>query len=261
MKFLSDLDLDSVAKIKNLVDGSADQDAVTVAQLKASIEGINWKDSARVATQSNINLASTGATIDGISMAVNDRVLVMNQTSQPANGIYIWNGAATAMTRALDANTSVELEMATLTVEEGTSANATFRQTTVNFTLDSGNVVFVSFGTTAPAASETIAGIAEIATQSETDAGTDDLRIVTPLKLKTWSGKPLKYNTTIGDASATSYTVTHNLGTKNIAVTVSRVASPYDIVQADIELTTTNSITVKFASAPTTNQFNVFVLG
>lgn len=34
------------------------------------------------------------------------------------------------------------------------------------------------------AASETVAGIAEIATQAETDTGTDDLRIVTPLKLK-----------------------------------------------------------------------------
>lgn len=33
------------------------------------------------------------------------------------------------------------------------------------------------------AASETVSGIAELATQTETDAGTDDLRIVTPLKL------------------------------------------------------------------------------
>lgn len=37
-------------------------------------------------------------------------------------------------------------------------------------------------------ASETVAGIAEIATQGETDAGTDDARIVTPLKLANYSG-------------------------------------------------------------------------
>jgi hypothetical protein len=36
---------------------------------------------------------------------------------------------------------------------------------------------------TPPAASESASGIAELATQAETDAGTDDLRIVTPLKL------------------------------------------------------------------------------
>lgn len=37
-------------------------------------------------------------------------------------------------------------------------------------------------------ASETVAGIAEIATQVETDAGTDDARMVTPLKLANYSG-------------------------------------------------------------------------
>lgn len=36
-----------------------------------------------------------------------------------------------------------------------------------------------------PAASETVSGVAELATQVETDAGTDDLRIVTPLKFQT----------------------------------------------------------------------------
>lgn len=45
---------------------------------------------------------------------------------------------------------------------------------------------FVTAAITAgtPAASETVSGIAELATTAETTAGTDDLRIVTPLKLK-----------------------------------------------------------------------------
>lgn len=40
---------------------------------------------------------------------------------------------------------------------------------------------------TVSAASETVSGIAELATQAETNAGTDDARIVTPLKLKTFA--------------------------------------------------------------------------
>jgi hypothetical protein len=36
-----------------------------------------------------------------------------------------------------------------------------------------------------PAATETVAGVAEVATQAETATGTDDARMVTPLKLKT----------------------------------------------------------------------------
>lgn len=39
-----------------------------------------------------------------------------------------------------------------------------------------------------PPATETVKGVAEIATQGETDAGTDDERIVTPLKLKGFAG-------------------------------------------------------------------------
>jgi len=45
-----------------------------------------------------------------------------------------------------------------------------------------------SGGGAAAAASESVSGIAELATQAETDAGSDDLRIVTPLKLATYSG-------------------------------------------------------------------------
>jgi hypothetical protein len=44
-------------------------------------------------------------------------------------------------------------------------------------------------GGSVPDASETVKGIAELATQAETDAGVDDFRIVTPKKLANWSGR------------------------------------------------------------------------
>jgi hypothetical protein len=260
-KHLSNIDFNNQARATNMLDAVDPQDAVTKAQLDSAVEGLNWKASVRVSTVSNINLSASGSTIDGISMVANDRVLVMAQTNAADNGIYIWNGAAVVMTRSLDASTAKELEQATVTVEEGTNAGSTFRQTLVNFTLGSGLVAFSAFGNAAPSASEVVAGIAEVATQAETDAGMDDLRIVTPAKLKAWSGKSLKYNTTIGDSSATQFTVTHNLGTRNLGVTLSRAASPYDIVIADVEMTTINSVTIRFAAAPTANQFNVFIDG
>lgn len=256
---LTDLDFNSTGKITNLKDGTNPQDAVTKAQLDAAVEGLAWKDSARVATQSNINLAAPSSTIDGVSMVINDRVLVMSQSTASQNGIYVWNGASVAMTRALDANTASNLEQATLTVEEGTSAGASYRQTAVNFVLDTDAVTFTGFGTAAAQATETVAGKAEIATQTETDTGTDDLRIVTPLKLATWANAPKRYTTTIGDGSNTSYTVTHNLGTRRVKVTITRVASPYDEVDVYWAATTANTITVVFNSAPSSNQFNVEV--
>jgi hypothetical protein len=259
-QILADLDFVGASRILNLPDGTAPQHPATVAQLNAAVEGLAWKDSARVASTANINLAAPGATIDGITMVSGDRFLAKDQTTPAANGLYVWNGAATPATRALDANTSAELEQAVVTVEEGTSAAATFRQTAINFVLDTGAVTWVSFGTAAAAASETVAGIAELATQAETDAGTDDLRTVTPLKLKTWVGAPKRFQQNVGDGSATQYTVTHNLNTRDVQVEVYRNSGNFDTVLCDIDRTSVNAVRLTFAVAPASNAFRAVIL-
>lgn len=259
-KTFTDFDFQSVSKVINLPSPSASGDAVPKSYVDSLVEGLAWKDSCRVATQSNLNLASPGATIDGISMASQDRVLVRSQSTASQNGIYVWNGSAVAMTRSLDASTFDELEQAVTTVEEGTSAATTYRQDQINGTIGSSTISWVTFGAAAPAASETTAGIAEIATQAETDAGTDDARIITPLKLATWSGRVKRYAVSIGDGSATSYTVTHNLASRDVHVTVYN-ASTYDEVITDVTHATTNTLTIVFATAPASNAYRVVVVG
>lgn len=257
---LVDLDFGGVAKVTSLPNPTASGDAATKAYVDSAVEGLAWKDSVRVATQANVNLSSPGSSVDGISMAANDRVLVRAQTAGEENGIYVWNGAAVAMTRSADGSTAAELEQAVVTVEEGTSAGASYRQTAVNFTLGSGTVTWSNFGTATGSASEGSAGIAEIATQSETDTGTDDARIVTPAKLANYSGRAKRYATDIGDGSATQYTVTHNLGTRDVITSIRRNSGNYDEVEAQIEVMTTNTVRVTFAQAPTTNQFRAIVI-
>lgn len=257
----SDLDFTGGARILNLPDATDPQHPATLAQVRALVEGLAWKDNARVATQANISIPSPGATIDGITMATNDRVLVRSQTTTTENGIYIWNGAAVPMTRSLDGSAFDELESAVLTIDEGTSAGVTYRQTAVNGTIGSSAVAWTTFGTAAGAASETSAGIAELATQAETDAGTDDLRIVTALKLAQYANRKLKFAANIGDGSATQYTVTHNLGTRDVTVAIYRNSGANDEVLCDVEHTTTNSLTLRFASAPSSNLYRVVVLG
>jgi len=260
-KFFTDLDLQSVSKVINVPAPTAAGDAVPKSYVDSAVEGLAWKDSARVSTQSNINLSSPGATIDGITMASQDRVLVRNQSTQSQNGIYIWNGAATALTRSLDASTFAELEQAIITVEEGTDAGTTWRQTQINGVIDTNNVIFSSFAAAAPAASETTAGIAEIATQAEVDAGTDDARIITPLKLATWSGRIRKYAASFGDGSATSYVITHNFNTRDVTVVVFPNSGTYDDVEVDVGRTSVNAVTLVFATAPSSNAYRVVVIG
>lgn len=257
---VSDLDFGGVAKATGLPAPSSSSDAATKGYVDSAVEGLAWKDSARVATQANVNLASPGATIDGVTMAANDRVLVRSQTTGSENGIYIWNGAAVPMTRSPDASTADELEQAVITVEEGTSAAASYRQTTINFVLGTGSPAFSTFGTATGAASESTAGVAELATQAETDAGSDDARIVTPLKLATYSGRAKRYGTDVGDGSATQYTVTHNLGTRDVTVSVRRNSGNYDEVMTQVEVLTTNTVRLTFATAPTSNQFRAVVV-
>jgi hypothetical protein len=69
----------------------------------------------------------------------------------------------------------------------------------------------------------------------------------------------LKYAATITGGS-TSEVITHNLGTKDVIVQLYRVASPYDIVYTDVELTSTNTITLRFNVAPAAGEYRVVIL-
>lgn len=260
-KQLADLDFGGVARLRNLPVPVASDEPARLADLNSAVEGLAWKDACRVATQANVNLASPGATVDGIALTAGDRVLVKVQTSGADNGIYVWNGAAVAMTRALDASTIEELEQAVTSVEEGTSAGTTWRQSVVNFVLGTDPVTWMQFGSSVGAASETSAGIAEIATQAETDGGTDDLRFVTPLKLNTWASKVRRAQATIGDGAATQYDVTHNFATRDVIVQVYQAAGSYEQVNCDVALPSTNTVRLNFAAAPATNAYRVVVMG
>lgn len=79
--------------------------------------------------------------------------------------------------------------------------------------------------------------------------------------IKTSLGYTTRYNATVGDGTATSFVITHNLNTRYAQVQVQSNASPYDIVFPDIEMTTVNTCTIKFAAAPAVNQFDVIVVG
>jgi len=69
-----------------------------------------------------------------------------------------------------------------------------------------------------------------------------------------------KYSETLS-TSATSYTITHNLGTRDILVQIYEVGSPYAEVEADVEHTSTTTATLRFAAAPTAGAYRVVISG
>jgi hypothetical protein len=72
------------------------------------------------------------------------------------------------------------------------------------------------------------------------------------------TAKP-SYVTTIGDGTATSYVVTHTLGTQNIDLMLRYSASPYTAVMTEWAPTSNTTATVRFATAPTAGQFTAYI--
>ena len=130
---------------------SNNTDAATKAYVDTIKQGsIDIKDSCRVTSTANIAIASAltnGSTIDGVTVATGDRVLLKNQTDASENGIYavVASGAAS---RTLDANTNTLVTSGMYTyVSEGTAGNAIgFVLTTADpITLDTTNLTFTQF--------------------------------------------------------------------------------------------------------------------
>lgn len=96
-------------------------------------------------------------------------------------------------------------------------------------------------------------GVVELATSAEALAGSATDKAVTPSGLAARS-----YTESIGDGTATSFTVTHGLGTRNVVVQMYD-ASSYETVYAEVSRTSTTALTVTFNTAPTANDITVLV--
>lgn len=74
-------------------------------------------------------------------------------------------------------------------------------------------------------------------------------------------GKAGKVAKDIGDGTATEFTVSHNLNTQDVVITVRENNAPFTQVITDIEVTDVNNIKVKFAKAPAQNEYRVIIVG
>jgi hypothetical protein len=120
-------------RITALADPQAETDAINLQSARRLVAGVtSRKEAVRVAAVTNITLASPGASIDGVTLSNGDRVLLTAQSTASQNGIYDFNGAASALTRSADADSSDEVKPGTqVFVSEGTAnGNTTWQITT-----------------------------------------------------------------------------------------------------------------------------------
>jgi hypothetical protein len=255
----SDIQLILGARIRGLQNAVNSDEAISLAQAQALVNKNAFKDDVRVRAPGNINLATPGAAVDGVTMANGDRFLAPLQTVGTEIGIYIWNGSAVAATRAPDAASFDDMESAVVMVSEGTSAGTRWRQTAVNGVIGTNALAFISDQTAVPAATESTAGILQVATQAETDAGSIDNKIITPLKLATAKQAHKFTKTVIGDGVATSYSVPHSFATTDVDAVVRENTGARRQVIVENGTPDANTVQIIFAGAPPSNSYAVFI--
>ena len=200
--------------------------------------------------------------------------MVKNQTTQLQNGLYYISTAGTTgvsavLTRTLDGDNSIAGDITPgdfVYVVAGGQASTGWVQSNQGTATSPANGI--KLGTDAVAFTQFSGagaytggnGLTQTGTTFDVGAGlgilsnANDVAIDTGVVVR-------KYAAAIGDGTATSITVTHNLNTRDVTVGVYSSASTYDEVSCDIQHTSVNTVTLLFSVAPTSGQYRVVVHG
>lgn len=271
-------------KITSLANGTNPNDAVNFSQLSALIQGIDIKQTATAATTAALpactyanGTSGVGATLtgnsngalaaqDGVTLAAGDILLVKNQSAQEQNGAYTLTtvgsgGAPFVLTRVDNMDQSTEFGGALIAVATGGTVNANslwICNAAASITVGTTAVTFTQLnsptGVTAGNSGISISGTAISAVAGAGITISSGIAIDTSVV-----ARHVAFD--VGDGSATSYALTHSLGTRDVQVQVYRNSSPYDEVEVDIERNSTSQVTVKFAAAPASAAFRAVVVG
>ena len=114
----------TLAQVRVATTPSNANDIASKSYVDSTVNGLDVKESVRVATTAAGTLASdyaNGSTVDGVSLSTGDRILLKDQADASENGVYTVN-ASGAPTRAADFDADSEVTAgAFFFVEEGTT--------------------------------------------------------------------------------------------------------------------------------------------
>lgn len=115
----------SSQKITGLASPVSSNDAANKSYVDGVAQGLDVKNSVRLASTGNIaNLSDgcdAGAAIDGVNLVAGDRVLLKDQSTASENGIYVVAGDGVAPSRSADMAAASNAAGVFVFVEEGTT--------------------------------------------------------------------------------------------------------------------------------------------
>jgi hypothetical protein len=144
-----DLSFGGLKTVTGLREPIADQDAATKIYVDTAVAGIDWKESVRVISKTNVDIATGGLlTIDDVVLADGNRVLLAGQTDASENGVYVASTTSWTRSTDMDGNPSNEVSNGNAVfVEEGTvnGANGYVITTADPIILDTDDITFTQF--------------------------------------------------------------------------------------------------------------------
>lgn len=245
-RFLNGIDANN-QRVTSLASPAAATDAVNRQYVDDRLAGLSWKQPVRVATTTAGTLASSfanGSVIDGYTLVTGDRILIKDQTTGTENGIYVVASSG-APTRAVDADSTAELQNATAYVITGTvNTDRAYTQTANDPTVGTTSLTFAQVGGSGGTTYTQGTGIVISGSTISVDTA------VVARKYATNS-------TTATAGAATTYT--HGLGSLDVDVNVVDVSTGQSVFP-DVIATGVNTITVTSATAVAAGQYRIIVM-
>ena len=260
-------------KITGLATGVSGTDAVNVNQLNAAVVGLlefkgGFNANTGVIDGGTTNLTSGGARV---AIAVGDFYVVTtagNFFGNTAEPLAI--GDQVICTTAAGAGTSTQSDFvevqANIDIATATTVGIVSVPTSGGININGSGAISLdsganaSSGTATQTSAITTNAYGQVTSQSNTTIAIPASQITDFCAAVTSCiGTNHNFTANIGNNSATTYVLTHNLGTRDVMVQAYRNESPYDTVELSVERNSTSQVTLSTVTALGNSEVRVLV--
>ena len=258
-------------KLLNVQTGTASTDGVNLGQVQSLVAGVGVFQGGYNASTNSPALTggSNVALTQGDFFAVTVAGSFFTDNVEPGDLIFANSNISASSSPSLSDYTVViaDENIAGAGATDGATEKGVAGFDSGNFgvtangfvTLDDTGVTLGSYGGASKSLSATVTAKGLLSSLSEQNIAITASQVTDFCNaVSTCIAANEQYSVSIGDGNATSYAVTHNLGTRDVMVQLYDNSS-YDTVYAEVARNSTSQVTISFTTAPSTNDIRVLI--